>query len=68
MHRLHIHLLGIEYDPKGEKEHLRLEESDLDFKALFRAQRQFGCGGRMLCESPAMEEDALVMRQTYQVI
>ena len=62
---LHIHLSGIEYGPKGEKEHLTLAEADLDLEALFRALRQFGCGGRMLCESPAMEEDAQVMRQAW---
>ncbi len=63
--RMHIHLSGIEYGPKGEKEHLKLAESDLDLKALFRALRHFGCGGRILCESPAMEDDALYMRQIY---
>jgi deoxyribonuclease-4 len=65
LQRLHIHLSGIDYGAKGEKEHLTLADSDLDLKALLRALRQFGCGGRMLCESPAMEEDALVMRQAW---
>jgi len=62
---LHIHLSGIEYGPKGEKNHLPILESDLDLRALFRALHQFGCGGRILCESPAMEEDALVMKETW---
>jgi deoxyribonuclease-4 len=64
--RLHIHLSGIEYGPKGEKNHLKLEESDLDLPALFRALKQFGCAGRILCESPAMEEDALVMMKVWK--
>jgi deoxyribonuclease-4 len=63
---LHIHLSGIEYGPKGEKNHLKLEEADLDVKALFRALKDFGCAGRMLCESPVMEEDALLMMKTWQ--
>jgi len=63
--RLHIHLSGIEYGPKGEKKHLPLEEADLDLKALMRALHAFGCGGRILCESPAMEDDALKMRQVW---
>lgn len=62
---LHIHLSGIEYGPKGEKQHLTLEEADLDLPALLRALLSFGCGGRMLCESPAMEEDALVMQRAW---
>ena len=65
---LHIHLSGIEYGPKGEKNHLPLLESDLDLEALFRALHKFGCGGRILCESPAMEADALVMKETWTKI
>ncbi len=62
---LHIHLSGIAYGPKGEKEHLKLEEADLDLKALFTALHDLGCGGRILCESPIMEEDALNMKRTW---
>ena len=63
--RLHIHLSGIEYGLKGEKNHLKLAEADLDLKALFRALKEFGCAGRILCESPIMEEDALNMKKTW---
>lgn len=66
--RLHIHLSGIEYGPKGEKNHLKLAEADLDMKSLFKALNQFGCGGRILCESPVMEEDALVMKKTWMKV
>jgi deoxyribonuclease-4 len=65
---LHIHLSGIEYGPKGEKNHLKLAEADLDMKSLFKALNQFGCGGRILCESPVMEEDALVMKKTWMKV
>jgi deoxyribonuclease-4 len=63
--RLHVHLSGIQYGPKGEKNHLKLEEADLDLKALFRALHDLGCGGRILCESPIMEEDALNMKKAW---
>lgn len=63
--RLHIHLSGIQYGPKGEREHLPVRESDLDLEGLFKALYAFGCGGRLLCESPAMEDDALVMRAAW---
>ncbi len=66
--RLHIHLSGIEYGPKGEKNHLTLEEADLDLKALFRALKDFGCAGRILSESPIMEEDALIMMKTWKEV
>ncbi|MCQ3935531.1 MAG: hypothetical protein DPW18_00655 [Chloroflexi bacterium] len=66
--RLHIHLSGIEYGPKGEKNHLPLAEADLNLKALFKAMKEFGCGGRILCESPVMEEDALFMKKTWMKV
>lgn len=62
---LHVHLSGIEYGEKGEREHLPLQESDLDLGAILRALHAFGCQGRLLCESPAMEDDAAYMRQVW---
>ncbi len=62
---LHIHLSGIEYGPKGEKNHLKIEACDLDLLALFRALHAHGGRGRILCESPAMEDDALVMKRAW---
>lgn len=63
--RLHIHLSGIEYGPKGEKNHLPLAEADLKYKELFRALRDSGSAGRILCESPKMEDDARVMAKAW---
>jgi deoxyribonuclease-4 len=62
---LHIHLSGIEYGEKGEREHLKLEDADLDLKALLRALHEFNATGRILCESPIMEDDSLNMRQAW---
>ncbi|MBW7919022.1 MAG: TIM barrel protein [Anaerolineales bacterium] len=62
---LHIHLSGIEYGPKGEKNHLPLDEADLKWKDLLKTLKKFGCGGRILCESPIMEEDALRMKKAW---
>jgi deoxyribonuclease-4 len=65
---LHIHLSGIEYGPKGEKNHLALGKSDFKLQALFKGLKDFGCGGRILCESPIMEEDALILKKTWMKI
>ena len=65
---LHLHLSGIEYTPKGEKNHLPLDEADFDLEALLWALHDFGCGGRILCESPVMEDDALVIRDAWEAI
>ena len=66
--KLHIHLSGIEYGPKGEKNHLPVAESDLKLKFLFGVLNEFGCAGRILCESPIMEEDALNMKKAWKKI
>jgi deoxyribonuclease-4 len=65
---LHIHLSGIEYGPKGEKKHLALGESDLKINFLFEVLKDFGCAGRILCESPIMEEDALNMKKAWMKV
>jgi len=65
---LHIHLSGIEYGSKGEREHLPLADADLDYGAILRVLWDFKCAGRILCESPIMEEDALKARQAWMEI
>jgi deoxyribonuclease-4 len=63
--RLHIHLSGIEYSSKGERKHLQMPDSDFNLEGLFKAFRSFGCAGRILCESPRQEEDALLFQKTW---
>jgi deoxyribonuclease-4 len=62
---LHIHLSGIKYGEKGEKAHLPLQKSDLNLEDLFKALADFHCHGRILCESPIMEDDALYMKNLW---
>ena len=61
---LHIHVSGIEYTQMGEKKHLPLRESDFQIENLLSLLKQSHCNGRILCESPILEEDAVYM-QTY---
>jgi deoxyribonuclease-4 len=65
MQHLHIHLSGINYGPKGEKNHLVMEEADLDFRNLMRALHDSGAQGRIMCESPVMEVDALKFKALW---
>lgn len=62
---LHCHLSGIEYTPKGEKKHLMLADSDFNLEDLLKALAEFQCAGRILCESPTMEEDAAYIREAW---
>jgi deoxyribonuclease-4 len=66
LNHLHIHLSGIEYGPKGERNHLPLAEADLKLEELFRSLLDHGCQGRILCESPILEEDALFMQSLWK--
>jgi deoxyribonuclease-4 len=68
MQNLHIHLSGINYGLKGEKNHLILEEADMDFKALMQALADSGAKGRIMCESPVMEVDALKFRELWMEV
>jgi len=63
--RLHCHISGIEYTEKGEQNHLTMEESDFELEALFKALKEFRVKGRLLCESPTLEEDALIIKDAW---
>lgn len=65
LRRLHGHLSGIEYGPKGERHHLMLGDSDLRLEELLQALYASGCAGRILCESPVMDVDALRIQHAY---
>ena len=65
LQRMHIHLSGIEYTAKGERKHLPFAEADLDYPRFLEALRAHGCAGRILCESPILEEDAILLRNAW---
>lgn len=64
----HFHISGIDYGLKGEKKHLTLKESDLRYEELMKALHTYGVEGTVICESPNLEEDALLMQSTYRAI
>lgn len=64
----HAHLAGIDYSAKGEKRHLILEESDMNYKDLLKALKSFGVKGALVCESPNIETDTKILRDYYYSI
>ncbi len=64
----HAHLAGIEYSAKGEKRHLILQESDMNYKDLLKAMKSFGVKGALVCESPNIETDTKILRDYYYSI
>ena len=65
LENMHMHITGIAYGPKGEKNHLTLEESDLKYKELLKALKDFKVKGVAISESPNIEQDALLMQKTF---
>lgn len=65
INNFHAHLAGIEYSDKGEKRHLILEKSDMNYKDLLKALKTFGVKGALVCESPNIEEDAKLLKEYY---
>jgi deoxyribonuclease-4 len=63
---MHIHLSGIKYGMKGERSHLNLKESDMKFRDLLKALRDFNAKGTIICESPNLEEDAIMLKKLYE--
>lgn len=65
LENFHAHIAGIEYTDKGEKQHLNLEESDMNYKDLLKALKDFGVKGAVVCESPNIEGDAQILKEYY---
>lgn len=61
----HGHLAGIEYTAKGERQHLELEQSDMNYKDLLKVMKEFGVKGALVCESPNIEDDCKLIKNYY---
>lgn len=65
LENLHLHISGIDYGPKGERKHLIFAEADFNYQELMAALKAKGAAGVAICESPNLEEDALILKNTY---
>jgi deoxyribonuclease-4 len=61
--RPHCHFSGIEFTEKGERRHLPISSKEPDFSILCKAIKKTGCDPTIICESPFLERDALLMRE-----
>jgi deoxyribonuclease-4 len=62
---MHIHVSGIEYGPKGERNHQVLRDSDFNYKDFLKALKDYDVAGCVICESPDLEKDAMVLKKAY---
>lgn len=67
LYNLHFHVSGIRYSMAGEMKHLNLkdEECDSNYYDLMKALKDYRVKGMVICESPNLEEDAMLLRDTY---
>ncbi|MFC1977014.1 TIM barrel protein [Chloroflexota bacterium] len=65
---MHIHVAGIRYGEKGEIKHLDLKDSDLQYLELLKALRDYEVKGLVICESPNLEDDALLLKAAYNTL
>ncbi|MEK6886370.1 MAG: TIM barrel protein [Nanoarchaeota archaeon] len=63
---MHCHMAGINYGEKGEKNHLNLKDSDLNYKDLVKVWKEFKIQGVIISESPNIEGDALLLQKEFR--
>ncbi|MBI4043187.1 MAG: TIM barrel protein [Candidatus Diapherotrites archaeon] len=67
---MHIQCAGIQYSEKGERNHLPFQhpQNTLNWKALAQSLQAFDVRGTVIVESPAQEDDALLLKNHYDSI
>lgn len=65
LHNLHLHVSGVQFGLKGEIKHLNLRHSDFLWEELIMALQDMEAAGLVICESPSLESDALMLQNYY---
>ncbi|MBN1940824.1 MAG: TIM barrel protein [Candidatus Diapherotrites archaeon] len=65
---LFMHASGINFSEKGERNHLEMEDktNTFNYKHMLEALKDLKVSGSIICESPNIEEDALLMQKYYR--
>jgi deoxyribonuclease IV len=61
---VHIHFSGIEFSNGNERRHLPVDLKQ--FKLLADALKQHSCDATIICESPLLEQDAVIMKSFFK--
>ncbi|MGE4232449.1 MAG: TIM barrel protein [Bacteriovoracia bacterium] len=64
--QMHLHVGGSQQGPKGEMKALSLAESSFNYKDFLKVCKDFNVKGSIICESPELEKDALLLKKTWQ--
>jgi len=63
LREMHIHISGIKLDKAGT--HLNLNESDMNWKEALDVLKDYRVLGVLICESPNLEEDTIMLKKYY---
>ncbi|UPA22034.1 TIM barrel protein [Candidatus Peribacteria bacterium] len=66
LQHVHFHLSGILYSEKGEKKHLPMDEAEFKWREYVSVLKKRKVGGILVCESPLMEKDTLLIQEYYR--
>lgn len=66
LNKVHFHYSGINYTEKGERNHLPLKDSDANWIDFLQVLKNRRVGGTLVCESPVMEDDTLLMKKQFE--
>ena len=68
LRELHMHASGINFSAKGERNHMDMLEkgNSFNYKWLLEALHAKKVSGCIICESPNLEEDALLMQKYWK--
>jgi deoxyribonuclease-4 len=64
--QLYCHFQSIEYGDKGEVRHLPVDSWDPDFRLLAPVLLDLSCDVHLICESPLLEKDALLIKRVLE--
>jgi deoxyribonuclease-4 len=62
---VHFHIAGVDYGRIGEIKHLDLKESNFRYDEWIEALKENNVSGMVICESPNLEADALMLKKLY---
>lgn len=67
LQNMHLHIQGIRYGDTGERNHLEIKDDpSWKYGELMKALKEFNCAGVVVCESPNLETDALILKNTFE--
>ncbi len=65
---VHMHYSGIEYTVKGERRHLPLQKSDAKWNDFLSVLKARDVEGVVVCESPLLELDTLLLQKSFDKV